>query len=48
MTDQPWMNVSRRFTRSVRVDADLNDPDALKGFIATRSAVREAASASGF
>lgn len=38
MTDQPWMNVSRRFTRSVRVDADLNDPEALKGFIATRSA----------
>lgn len=38
MSDQPWMNVARRFTRSVRVDADLNDPEALKGFIATRSA----------
>lgn len=38
MNDQPWMNVSRRFTRSVRVDADLHDPEALKGFIATRSA----------
>lgn len=38
MSDQAWMNVARRFTRSIRVDADLNDPEALKGFIATRSA----------
>lgn len=38
MDNQAWMNVARRFTRSIRVDADLNDPEALKGFIATRSA----------
>lgn len=38
MSDQTWMDVSRRFTRSVRVDTDLHDPEALKGFIATRSA----------
>lgn len=38
MSDQAWMNVARRFTRSIRVDADLSDPEALKGFIATRSA----------
>jgi hypothetical protein len=38
MNAEPWMNVSRRFTRSVRVDTDFNDPEALKGFVATRSA----------
>lgn len=33
------VKVARRFTRSVRVDTDINDPAALDGYILTQSAI---------
>ena len=34
-----FVNVSRRFTRSVRVDTDIGDPAALRGYICPQSAI---------
>jgi hypothetical protein len=39
MTNSPQVVVARRFTRSIRVDTDIGDPAALKGYVLTRSAV---------
>ena len=33
------VHVARRFTRSIRVDADMGDPAALEGFVCSQSAV---------
>src|SRR5688572_5550066 len=33
------VKVSRRFTRSVRVDTDIGDPAALEGYVCPHSAV---------
>lgn len=37
MTLSEHVHISRRFQRSIRIDADLNDPEALTGFICPRS-----------